>query len=298
MRIFIAVLLLLTAAAAAFLWMRGMRLNAEHRAAVLAESAAEIRSGAAAVVTAEDETGMRYTADHVYSHRGTEGSYEHSFRAYDEAIAAGSRYIEQDLVLSSDGVLFVSHDLSAGAMTGNYSFYSSMSSDKIDGLRTWAGEKVLRLSEVFDRYKRDVNYVIELKTFDDDLIRAFEDIVDEYGYEDIITVQSRSPYVLAELEEKYPEMPKLIICAAWPEYYDALDMPDADIVCVSAEAGMMTEDNCRAVHDHGKMFSVWTIDSESEISKAISIGADTYFTNDTKLALLLERRYALTHGKR
>lgn len=38
-------------------------------------------------------------ASHVYSHRGIEGPYEESFRAYDEVISAGSRNIEQDLVL-------------------------------------------------------------------------------------------------------------------------------------------------------------------------------------------------------
>ena len=36
--------------------------------------------------------------------------------SYDEAIEAGSRYIEQDIVISSDGVLYVSHDENAVAM--------------------------------------------------------------------------------------------------------------------------------------------------------------------------------------
>ena len=43
----------------------------------------------------------------------------------------------------------------------------------------------------------------------------------------------------------------------------------------------------------GKKFSVWTLDTEDSIKKAIDMGVDTYFTNDTPLALRLEREYGL-----
>jgi glycerophosphoryl diester phosphodiesterase len=55
----------------------------------------------------------------------------------------------------------------------------------------------------------------------------------------------------------------------------------------------MTEGNCQTAHENGKMFSAWTLDSEEEIKSAIDMGVDTYFTNDTPLALSLEREYGL-----
>lgn len=232
-------------------------------------------------------------AEHIYSHRGSEGLYEHSFKAYDEAIAAGSRYIEQDLVISSDGVLFVSHDLDAGSMTGSPLVYSSMTAGEIDSLQTKAGFKILRLSEVFDRYGKDINYVIELKSSGSSTIEAFEETVDSYGFEDVITVQSTDTEVLRILEEKYPDMPKLYVCKTQQGFNESLDLPYVDIISVKMNAGLMTQENCDAAHSHGKIFSAWTLSTESSIREAIMIGVDTYFTNDTELAMRLELEYGL-----
>ena len=55
----------------------------------------------------------------------------------------------------------------------------------------------------------------------------------------------------------------------------------------------MTESNCEAAHESGKLFSAWTLSMESSIRKAIDMNVDTYFTNDTPLALSLEREYGL-----
>ena len=253
---------------------------------------------AADEVIAKREAEDAEIAAHVYSHRGSAGPEEHSFKAYDAAIEAGSRYIEQDIVVSSDGILYVSHDLDAYYMTGYDGLYEYMNSNIIDGLRTKAGNKVLRLSEVFDRYGRDIHYVIELKQGDEACINAFEKIVDEYGLSDLITIQSMSPEVLKELEQKYPDMSKLFVCRTQQEFDRALDKPYIDIISVKAAAGLMNDSNCEKVHDHDKLFSAWILDSEEMIRKAIDMGVDTYFTNNTQLALSLEREYGLKEGKR
>ena len=278
------------------LWLvrRGMANSARHREEAAREAEEqrirEEEEKAAAAKEAEEAE----IASHVYSHRGSAGAYEHSFKAYDEAIEAGSRNIEQDLVISSDGVLFVSHDLNAVSMTGTDALYSSMTADEIDSLRTRAGNKVLRLSEVFDRYGRDVNYIIELKTSDGAAADAFCEITDKYGYEDIITVQSTDTGVLKQLDEKYPDMPKLLVCKSRQSFNDSLELPYVDIISVDIDRGLMTESNCGAAHAHGKKFSAWTLSLESSIRSAIDMGVDTYFTNDTPLAMSLEREYGLT----
>ena len=234
---------------------RGMIINEVRReeAARLVEALHQTEEKA--ILVAEKSAEDYRIASHVYSHRGVQGSYEHSFKAYDEAISAGSHNIEQDLVISSDGVLFVSHDLNASAMTGVSALYSSMTAKDIDSLKTYAGYKVLRLSEVFDRYGRSINYIIELKTSGSASVDAFESIVDEYGYKDIITVQSVNTDVLKALDEKYPDMPKLFVCKSQQSFYDSLEMPYVDIVSVSIDRGLMTESNCEAAHESGKQFS-------------------------------------------
>lgn len=294
----IVVMLALVAASAGWIIHRGNELNiarAEEEAARAEEEAKRIAEEEAAAKKAAEDAAI---ASHVYSHRGSAGPEEHSFKAYDAAIEAGSQYIEPDVVITSDGVLYVSHDLNAVTMTGYNGMYEYLSSETVDGLTTEAGNKVLRLSEVFDKYGRDIHYVIELKPHSDACVEAFEKLVDESGLSDVITVQSMYPDVLETLEEKYPDMPKLYVCWSQGDFEYVVDKPYVDIISVKAAAGLMTQENCDATHENGKMFSAWTLDSEETIKKAIDMGVDTYFTNDTPLALKLEREYGLNEGRR
>ena len=292
----ILIMLVLIAFAAVWIIHRGRAANeAAAEQAQEIEEQAEEEKAAAEEAAAEEKAEEDEAASHVYSHRGSAGPEEHSFKAYDAAIEAGSRYIEQDVVISSDKVLYVSHDENALAMTGYNGAFEYMSSETIDGLTTEAGNKILRLSEVFDKYGSDINYVIELKSNSDACILAFEELVDKYGLEDVITVQSRHAGTLEILENKYPDMPKLFVCWNQGDFNYVVDQPYVDIISVrgEVETGIFTESNCQAAHDAGKKFSVWTLDTEDEIKKAIDMGVDTYFTNDTALALSIERDYGL-----
>lgn len=240
------------------------------------------------IASVEKVLGDWITADRVYSHRGSAGSNEHSFEAYDAAIEAGSHNIEQDVVVSGDGTLYVSHDLTAKAMTGDGRAYSSMSDSEIDALTTSSGGHILKLEEVFEHYDNSVKYIIELKSGDDATIDAFKQVVDEHDKANRIIVQSFDISVLEKLEEIYPDMPKLYLCKTQSDVSTGINSDVTDSVCVSN--GLVSQSNCDAVHDAGKDFSAWTLDSEYEITNAIDIGADSYFTNDTPLAIELEKK--------
>ena len=234
------------------------------------------------------DCGPDYVASsHIYSHRGVEGEIEHSFEAYDSAIEAGSRYIEQDIVMSKDGTVYVSHDPNAVYMTGVSKLYADMTDEEIDELRTYKGKEILKLSDVFDRYGRSVNYVIELKVDDERLISGFEELIDRYGYEDIVTAQCESLAPLSSLKQKYPEMPMLYVCRTKRQIAEGMAEPYVDIIGV--RANYMSAGRCDAVHNAGKKFCVWTLNTREGIETAIEIGADSYFTNDTALAMETEK---------
>ena len=168
-------MLVLVVAAAAWILHRGQALNEAREQEVAAKAAElEAQQKAEEEAAAAKEAEEAAIASHVYPHRGSAGPEEHSFKAYDAALEAGARYVDVDIVISSDGVLYVSHDTNALRMTGYNGMYEYMSSETIDGLTTEAGNKVLRLSEVFDKYGRDVTYLIELKPNSDACIEAFE----------------------------------------------------------------------------------------------------------------------------
>ena len=225
---------------------------------------------------------------HVYSHRGKEGPIEHSFEAYDAAISEGSRYIEQDIVISKNGTVYVAHDPSAYRMTGVQKLYADMTDEKIGSLRTYEGKEILKLSDVFDRYGRSVNYVIELKSSDQSLTNAFADLINNYDYDDIVIAQCGYLEPLESLKQKYPEMPMLYVCRTKKQIEEGLDRSYIDII--GARKDLMTQENCSRAHQAGKRFAVWTVNSKKEIEKAISIDADAYFTDNTARAIEMEKK--------
>ena len=86
-------------------------------------------------------------------------------------------------------------------------------------------------------------------------------------------------------------MKKLYVCRSQWGFETSIKEPEIDII--SVKSTLMTADRCRAVHDSGKLFSTWTIDSEDAIKAAIDIGVDAYFTNNTPLAISIEKDYGV-----
>ena len=291
-KIFIAAGLVLIAAAVAWIfssWNSGQQAKISKADA---ESIAQATESAAEQI-AVSEVNTRDNASgnyHVISHRGYPAkAEEHTFEGYDLAIEAGTMYIETDLVISADGTLYVSHDDSPYRMTGTGGTFSSMSDETIDALKTYGGSQILRLSDVFDRYGRTVGYAIELKDSGDDAVNAFEDIIDRYNMADNVIVQSFDAGVLETLEEKYPDMTKMFLCRTPDDRSRGLGLECADIICINKT--YMNEYGLNAVHNSGKKFGVYTLDTANLIRDAINLGVDYYFTDDTALALETEKEY-------
>ena len=170
-----------------------------------------------------------------------------------------------------------------------------MTDDQIDQLKTKDGQKILRLSDVFEHYGTSVNYIIELKANDVSMVEAFRSTVDASKLEDHIIVQSFEGEILQRLEDVYPQMPKMYLLRTQAELDKAMQEPWPDILAPAK--GLMNKTNCDAVHESDKQFCTWVLDTEREIRTAISLGVDSYFTNDTKLAIALEETYRNAEGQ-
>ena len=226
-------------------------------------------------------------ASHVYSHRGSAGDDELTFITYDRAIDEGSNIIEADMVVSGDGTIYLARDDHALDMTGVNGYFSGMTDGQIDALKTRSGNNILRLKDVFDRYGDSVTYIIDIKYVSSRNTDAFKKIVKKYGFEDNVIAASSYFDALRPLEDTFPDMPKMYI-AADPSTFDlALGTDYVDII--SVPKNMMTADNLKAAHKYGKKFSAWTLNSEDEIRSAIELSVDSYFTDDSGLAIKLEK---------
>lgn len=226
-------------------------------------------------------------AAHVYSHRGSAGEDELTITAYDRAVEAGSKYLEADIVVSASGTVYLAHDDQAFDMTGYNGYFSGMTDGQIDALETRNGNKVIRLKDLFDKYGDSVTYLVDIKYSSSRNIDAFTEIVKEYGYEKNVIAVSSYFNVLSPLEDIFPDMDKLYVCSDAATFDLALGKAYVDIISVPAD--LMTADYLEAAHNNNKMFSVWTLNDEKEISDAIDLGVDTYFTDDSALAIKLEK---------
>lgn len=228
-------------------------------------------------------------ASHVYSHRGSAGDDELTFAAYDRAVEAGSKYIEADIVVSGSGTVYVAHDDYAFDMTGVEGYFSGMADSQIDKMKTRSGSNVIKLKDLFDRYGDSVNYIVDVKYVGARNIEAFTIITRTSGLEDNIIAASAYFDALRPLDETFPDMTKLYVCADQATFDVALDKDYVDVISVPKK--IMTADNLKAAHEHDKKFSAWTLNTEDEIRSAINLGADSYFTDDTGLAIKLEKEY-------
>ncbi len=224
---------------------------------------------------------------HIFSHRGASGEeIEHTFRSYDLALLYGSKYIEQDLVTSKDNTLFISHDSSAKKIAGINKLFSKMSDKEIHQLRTKDNQPILSLQEVFDKYQNSTNYVIELKE-NSNQTELFEEIIKKNKLEEQVIVQASDPKVLDSLENIFPTMPKLLLVKSQFELEQGVSSSNVDIISVDKK--LLNQKNVDLVHSEKKQFNAWTLNETKEIKKAISLNIDSYFTDYTAKALVIEK---------
>ena len=227
---------------------------------------------------------------YIISHRGTAERVEHTFAAYDLAIQQGSINIEQDVVLSKEKTLYVSHDLSAKRLTGEDKLYSDMTDAEISNLRVSNGEPIHKLQSVFERYGNKVNYIVEFKDTEPLYqVVPFLEMVRQNSLDNNVIIQCFNEEALQKAETIAPTIPKMRLVGTQAELNQALNSSVSDIVSVSYN--LMNKDNIENIHKRNKVASAWTLNNETNIKKAITLGVDKYFTDYTALALRLEKEY-------
>ncbi len=238
----------------------------------------------------ENYSDIRY---HVIPHRGASGEEkEHTYAAYDLACDYGAKYLEQDCVFSKNGTLYVSHDLTANTSTGKRETIAELDNDTLDK----AG--VLKLKDVIDRYKeRGITFVIEVRPVEEDnyngeaQIDALFDLLKKYDDDLIehVIVQAWDVETLTKAK-KFNSKIKTMYLADKEENINAgVKSEDVDIVCT--ERSLMNSNTVGRVHNAGKLYCTYTVNTTAQITDAIRTEADLYFTNYVAKAFVMEEKY-------
>jgi glycerophosphoryl diester phosphodiesterase len=245
-------------------------------------------------------------------HRGASAyAPEHTFAAYDLALAQGADYIEIDLQMTADGVLVALHDKTlnrtADAPEGVPEQYcrglvskKTLEQIKMCDAGSWfspdyAGEQIPTLEEIFQRYGTSVNYYIETKNPDaapgmeEELVR----LLGEYGLLPDpnepanwqVLIQSFSAESLMKIHELEPSLPLIQLYWAGTSKSIQRDLDAVSEYAVGIGPYKQDVDAAlvEAAHEHCLAVHPYTVNTEEEMEALIALGVDGMFTNDPAL---------------
>jgi glycerophosphoryl diester phosphodiesterase len=227
----------------------------------------------------------------VIAHRGTPSNNpEHSISGYHQAVSDGSIFLEADIVMSKDGVLYATHDDNLKRTTGKNIFVSKSTAKKLDKIKFRNGDKLLRLSELFDEFGDDAFYVLETKSHNLSPAKAramdkkFVRLVEKYKMRKRVMLQSQSVASLKRIHAGLKNISFMYIS----ERDAASDLPKTikalpgfiDVVSISH--AKVSQKSVRAAHARKMKVALYTVDSKKDMKNAMRYKPDMLFTNDTK----------------
>jgi glycerophosphoryl diester phosphodiesterase len=228
-------------------------------------------------------------------HRGASGlAPEHTFASYDLALKLGADYIEQDLQMTSDGVLIVMHDEQLDRTTdctGLVKTHTLAEIKRCDA-GSWfaprfAGQRVPTLDEVFKRYAGRANFYIETKSPEiyPGMEEALLALMDTYGLRKPaasrwkVLIQSFSPESLIRIHELDPTLPLIQLLQGGSAALMKLPLISRYAVGIGptasdVDAGVIADAHaaCLSVHPY-------TVNEEADLRALVALGADGAFTN-------------------
>jgi glycerophosphoryl diester phosphodiesterase len=262
-------------------------------------------------------------------HRGASGlAPEHTIAAYDLALKLGADYIEQDLQMTSDGVLVALHDetLDRTARGPAANCTGPVATKTLAQIRTcdvgswfneaypalarssYAGLRIPTLDQVFTRYGQRANYYIETKT--PEAAPAMEerllDLLDRHnlrapaadGWK--VLIQSFSPESLIKIHALDPGLPLVQLYPAAALVAPTLPAVAAYAVGIGPAKEGVDQSLVAAAHDRCLAVHPYTVNEQAEMQALIAIGVDGMFTNfPDRLDLVLgSRAQPLKHAAR
>lgn len=234
----------------------------------------------------------------IIGHRGASGyAPEHTFASWDLALEMGVDYIEQDLQMTSDGVLVVMHDNTLDRTTsgaGEVIRHTFAEVQQLDA-GSWfdprfADARVSSLRQVFERYGRDVNYYIETKNPEEapGMEEKLLELIDEFEFREGATerrqilIQSFSTDSLRKIQRMEAKLPLIQLI---PKEYTSEQiqrlMPEVSRFAVGIGPARTSVDRALvdAAHALGVDVHPYTVNEIPEMQRLVGIGVDGMFSD-------------------
>lgn len=252
----------------------------------------------------------------VIAHRGFSArAPEHTLAAYDLAVAAGADYIEQDLQLTSDGVLVVLHDPTlertvrgpaehcAGEViqktlqqllqcdAGSWFNQARPTRARAE----FQAQRIPTLEQVFERYGHTVRYYIETKNpeeapgMEEELLRLLREhqLIGDHAGRPRVLVQSFSDRSLQKLHALEPDLPLVLLFGRLPsaEIRDSLPSVRDYVVGIGPHFSSVDRELVQAAGAMGIGIHPYTVNEVDEMNRLYDLAVDGFFTDDPEQAL-------------
>lgn len=251
---------------------------------------------AAAAPKAKNLTSITQSVDHaspdtpiIFSHRGSPyNNPDHSFSGYNQAIKDGTQYIEQDVWLSKDNKLYVSHDDNLKKSTGHNVTISTSDFSKIDTVKLHNGEKIHQLKDVFKRYGKKVHYIIETKKNSGDNTAVEKALVKElkaHKMTNNVIFQDEDLPGLKAFHKALKNVPTLWLLDSVTErqYSEQIENAPRYIDFISLKLDQWTPKLVKLAHKNGFKTNGWILNTYNDNYDALlTLKLDSVFTNNTK----------------
>nr|WP_239482115.1 glycerophosphodiester phosphodiesterase family protein [Pseudomonas insulae] len=214
--------------------------------------------------------------------------------SFQKCLERGVRRCELDLHLSRDGELMVLHDPTLKRTTGQrgkvteHDAAELIQYDARQGGPGWPQPcRIPRLAELFEKCPFE-HWQLEVKSASRDraarTVLAIQDLANEYGVIDKVTVTSSSREVLRALNHLTPQLARGLVAEyAWLDPLKVAQSYDCSLLALNWT--LCTPERLVKAQKQGLHVSVWTVNEPALMRRLADFGADSLITDFPGLAI-------------
>lgn len=225
----------------------------------------------------------------VTAHRGgAKFVPENTMYGVKYSIDSGADYIEIDVQLSADGVVFLLHDDNLKRTTGANKLAFNLTYDELSELDAgsyfgseFSDAYIPTLDEVLSECKSKINLNIEIKKSRNGkkLVEKVLALIDQHDMKEQCVITSAEYSYLKMIKETDPDIRTGFISNML--YGEAASLEYADFF--SVKYVVVSESFVKSAHNAGKEVHVWTVNTKSLINRMKGLDVDSIITDNPVL---------------
>ncbi|GAA1454073.1 glycerophosphodiester phosphodiesterase [Nesterenkonia lacusekhoensis] len=225
----------------------------------------------------------------VVGHRGNSGiAPENTMPAIVSSVASGADYFEIDINYTADGEIVALHDETVDRTTDGTGALRDLDYDYVSGLDagswfhpSYAGTQVPHFRDVLDYVSHSgAQMLLEYKDdWGSEQVAASAELIEEYGVEDQIIVQSFDLSTVENLQHQMPEVPRMVLGNITPDAIQTAHALGAIGYNPAAADVLENPEWVEEANDAGLAAFAWTVNDEEEWEALTESGVEAIITD-------------------